>query len=54
MCQSHDVDPNTMKLSLMTKEFLKQSTTDWVTLTKVIEDPLVNNISKQVADNIDN
>ena len=54
MYQNHDVHPDTMKLSLMTKEFLKQPTVDWVTLTKVIEGPLVNNSSKQVADNIYN
>ena len=47
MYQNGDVHPNTTKLSLMTKEFLKQSTVD-------VEDPLLNNNSKQVANNIDN
>ena len=50
MHQNHGTNPDTMKLSLMIEEWLKQPNADWATLIKVVEGPLVNN--KEVADNI--
>ena len=50
MRQNHGADPDTMKLSLMIEEWLKQPNADWATLKKVVEGPLVNN--KEVADSI--
>ena len=48
--QNHSADPDTMKLLMMIDHWLKQPNSDWATLIKVVEGPLVN--KKQVADNI--